>query len=66
MDLSIRMRIIFDVKHLHLVRLKVGDISLTSLTKLVVQVKASICSKTKENLLLYCRKFSMFVIVMLI
>ena len=26
MDLSIRMRIIFDVKHLHLVRLKVGDI----------------------------------------
>ena len=62
MDLSIRMIIIFNVKHRHAIRLKFGDKFLTSLNELVFQLKASICSTIKENLLLYCRKFSAFVV----
>ena len=44
MDLSNRMRIIYDVKHRHAIRLKFGDKFLTSLAKLVLQVKVSISS----------------------
>ena len=55
MDLSIRMRAIYNVQHCHAIRLKFGDKFLTSLTKLVLEPKASICSTIKENLLLYCR-----------
>ena len=39
------------------IRLKFEDKFLTSLTKLVLQVKASICSTVKENLLLYVASF---------
>ena len=66
MDLPIGMRIIYNVKHRCAIRLKFGDIFLTSLTQLVLRVKASICSTIKENLLLYCRKFSAFVVTVII
>ena len=46
-----RLRIIFKVKHRYAVRLKFRDKSLTSLTKLVLEAKASIGSTIKENLL---------------
>ena len=65
MDLSIRMRVIYDVKYSYAILLKFGDKFLTSLTKLVLEAKASICSTIKENLLLYC-KFSAFVVVIII
>ena len=43
--------------------LKFGDRFLISLTILGLQVRASICSKIKGNLPLYCPKFLEFVIV---
>ena len=55
------MRMFYNVKHRYAVRLKFGDKFLTSLTMLVLQVKASIYSAVKEIVLLYCRKFSAFV-----
>ena len=57
MDRSIRMRIIYNVKHRFVICLKFGDKFLTFLTKLVLERKASIFSTIEENLLLYCRKF---------
>ena len=55
---SVRMRVMYNVKHRHAIRLKFRAKFLTSLIKLVLEAEASICSTIKENLLLYCRKFS--------
>ena len=66
MDLSSRMRLIYNVRHCYLICLKFGDKLLTFLTMLVLEGKASICSTIKENALLYCRKFSVFVVVVII
>ena len=44
-------------------RLKFEEKVLTFITKLVLEAKASICSTIKENLLLYYRRFSAFVVV---
>ena len=66
MDLSIRMRVMHNVKHRYAIHFKFGDKFLTSLTKLVLEAKASISTTTKENLLLYCRKFSAFAVIALI
>ena len=67
-DLSINMRVTYEsyVKHRFVIRFKFGDKFLTSLTKLVLAAKASICSTIKENLLLYCRKILAFVVVVII
>ena len=46
------MRVIYNVKHRYAIRLKFGNKSLTSLTKLELKAIASICSTIKENLLL--------------
>ena len=66
MDLSIQINISYNAKHRYAIRLKFGDKFLTSLIKLVLEAKASICSTIKENLLLYCHKFSAFVVVLTI
>ena len=55
----------YNIKHLYVIRLKFGDKFLNSVTKSVLEVKASTCSAIKENLLLYCRKFSAFVVVVI-
>ena len=60
------MRAMYFIKHRYAIRLKFEDKFLTSLTKLVLEVKASICSTIKENLLLYCPKFSAFVVIVII
>ena len=58
------MRVMYNLKHRLAIRLEFGDIFLTSRTKLALEAKASICSTIKENLILYCRKFSaLFVVV---
>ena len=68
MDLFVRMRILFNVKHHHANYLESGDTFLTSLTKLVLksEVKTSICSTNKENVFSYCGKFLAFVIVFMV
>ena len=46
--------------------LNFGDIFWTSLTKLVLGAKDSICSTIKGNVLLHCHKFLVFVIAAII
>ena len=60
------MRIFYNVKLRNAMHLKFVGTFLTSLTKLVFEVKAYTCSKIKEHLLLYCRKFLTFIIVLII
>ena len=42
------MRVIYNVKHHCVIHLKFGDKFLTSLTKLVLKAKVSICSSIKK------------------
>ena len=60
------MRVIYNIKYRYAIRLKFGNEFLTSLTKLVLEAKGSICSTIKGNQLLYCRKFLAFVVVVII
>ena len=53
------MRTLNNAKH-HTICLKFEDRIFTSLTTIELEAKASICSTIKENLILYCRKFSAF------
>ena len=64
-DFPIRTRVIYNLKHRYAIRSKFGNKFLTSLFKLVLEVKGSMYSTIQENLLLYCRKFSPFVVVLI-
>ena len=66
MDLTMRMTISNNVKYSYAICLKFKDRFFNSLTMLALQAKASICSTIKENLSLHCRKFSAFVISVII
>ena len=61
MGLTIRMRMFNNVKHFDVIYLKFRDRFFTTLTMLDLESKA-----IKENLLLYCRKFSAFVFAVII
>ena len=61
MDLSFRVRIIYNVKHCYTIRLKFGDRFLTSFINLATEVKVSIFPTIKENLLLYFPKLLAFI-----
>ena len=60
------MRVMYNVKHRYAIRLKFGGKFLTSIIKSMLKAEAGICSTIEENLLLYCRKFSGFVAVVII
>ena len=49
--ITVRIRITYNVKHRYAIRLKFGEIFVTSQTKLVLEAKASIFATIKENLL---------------
>ena len=62
--MSIRKRIIYNVKYVF--RLKFRETILTFLTKLVLEGKVSMFTTIKGNLILYCLKFLVFVVMVTI
>ena len=62
--MSIRKRIIYNVKYV--IRLKFRETILTFLTKLVLEGKVSMFTAIKGNLILYCLKFLVFVVMVTI
>ena len=66
MDLTIPITIIYNIKHFDATRLKSRDKLLTFPDQLVLEGKASICSTIKENIFLFCYKFSVIFVVIII
>ena len=66
MDSSVLMRTLNNWKRPHTICLRFEDFFFTSLTKLVLEEKVSICSAIKENLRLYCCKWWVLVVVVII
>ena len=66
MDLSIRMRVIYNVKHRYAIRLKFGGKFLTFLTKLVLEAKTSICSTIRKIYFIVSQVFLAFVVIVII
>ena len=66
MNQTIQMDVFGIVKHCHSLYFKFGERFFTFLTMLGLQAKASICSKIKGNLSLYCREFLAFLIAVII
>ena len=64
--LLIIILLLYNVKHRYAIRMKSAGKLLTCPSKLSLEKKARICSAIKENLLLYCRKFSVFFAVVII
>ena len=62
MALTIQTRLFNNVKYRQAIFLKSGDKFFTSLTMSGLEAKISVCSTIKENLILYCRKFSVFAV----
>ena len=50
-DIRSQMKVIYNIKHRYVIRLKFADQFLTSLTKLVPEATAIVCSTIRENLL---------------
>ena len=53
MDPPIRVRILYNRKHRHAIRLIFGNLFFTSLNKFLLEAKASTCSIMKSQYLLY-------------
>ena len=60
------MRVFNNVKHRHIIHLKIGNAFSNTLTKLVLEAKASICSTITEKVLLYYCKCLAFVTVVIV
>ena len=65
MDLTIRMRMINNVKYRHAICLKFEERFFASSIMFGLEAKFSICSRIKKNLILNCRKFSAVVIAVI-
>ena len=66
MVLPIQIRIIYKENYCYAILLKFGDKFLASLTKYVLETKASICFIIKENVLLYCGYLLAFAVAAII
>ena len=66
MDLTIRIKISNNVKYGYAICLKFGRIFVAFLNMLGPQGNTSICTTIKKNLLLYFRKFSAFIVIVII
>ena len=65
MDLTVDMKVFYNIKHCHSISLKFGGTFFTSLPVLGCEAKATICSAIRESLILSCHKFSAFFVTVI-